>query len=209
MPLDMKELIAFCERTADRLVMQYGEYAFLDRKIKELESEKFKMIAEAAKNRRISVLDAMKEEEAAGRLAPADERIKLCKADLQRISDEMTYPNPVVWMMYKDKAYKGTSSEIATLGDFRRHCEPQGYICTLRFAFLCAYLSKYGKTDLHDRTAYPDATKLSDIYSSEAVTGLLEDDVFLAQWKEREYLITDNKINKWDANSRLPAKNPR
>ncbi len=195
---ELKDIIAFSGQVADRLIMQYGEYVFLSAKIKGLEDEKFRMILAIAKERSIGVQDALKQE-ADGMLKRMNEIIALYRIDLERVSDEMTFPNPLIWMTYKYKAYKGTSSEIATMGDFRRHCAPAGYICTARFGFMRDYMEDKNRININDKARYPDEIKLPDFYLSKEAVGLLADTDFMSEWKRREYLITENKINKWNA----------
>ncbi len=192
-----QKLKVFYEKVVCRLIMQYEEYLFLSEAIRELENERFTSIARVAKEKNTSISTFTGN--LAGRefLKSIDQKISLYKTDLQRLSDEMTYPNHYIWMMYKDKAYQDTSMEIATLADLRRHCSPLGYICTIRFKFFSEYLKEYKKNDLNDYKKYPDNIKLSDFYNFEEITALLEDTDFLIQWKQHEYLITGDTINKW------------
>lgn len=186
------------DRTVQRLVLQYREYAALTQRIAELEAERFAALARIAARDGVRVPAVIVREATIPELEPIRRGIALATRDLQRLSDEMSFANPYIWVMYKYRAYRSTSTEIATLDDLRRHCSPSGYICTIRYAFLRAYLRDHHGVDLDDRVAFPDAMTLPDFAQSTAMTALLNDLEFLEQWKEREYRITDDRINKWD-----------
>jgi hypothetical protein len=193
-----QNLKTFYEEIVERLIMQYREYVFLSEMIQKLENDRFAEAARIAKEKNISISDITQSKKSFAPLRLVDQKIALLKTDLQRLSDEMTYPNHYVWMMYKDKAYKGTSTEIATLADFKRHCSPEGYICTTRFKFMNEYLKRRAGVNLDDDNQYPPTMKLSDFYERSEILKLLEDTDFLAQWKGNEYLVSKNRINKWN-----------
>jgi hypothetical protein len=186
----------FYEKIVDRLILQYEEYLFLSKIIQKLENERFIKIAEIAQKRNIKIQNVIKKEIKS--LNSIDKKIYLYKIDLQRISDEMTYPNHYVWMMYKDKAYKGTNNEIATLGDFKRHCLPTDYICTVRYNFLREFLKKNKKIDLNNNKKYPTNIRFIDFYNKRELINLLTNIDFLIKWKKNEYFISNNTINKWN-----------
>ena len=186
--LDNKEtLMKYCEDVVDRLIMQYKEYVFLNDHIKKLENDKF---AELLKKKDSDKLQTI------------DDKLSLIKIDLDQVSNEMTFANPIIWMMYKYKAYKDTSSEISTLGDFRKHCEPDGYICTERYKFLCKYLKDNYEKDIEDKSIYSDRIDLSDFYIQDFLVKLSQDTKFMNLWKRNEYLISRNKVNKWHTQSK-------
>ncbi|HWA52382.1 MAG TPA: hypothetical protein VG895_05005 [Patescibacteria group bacterium] len=167
----------FAKKTVKRLILQYKEYEILNEEIKKFENEKFKLILKKD-NKKIKELD---------------KKINLLKLDLQQISDEMTFSNPIIWMMYKNEAYKNTSKEIETMRDFRKHCEPDGYICTNRFRFLNNYLNNV----LEDKNIFPDDMLLINLYKQKIIVDLLDNPEFMKKWKDSEYLKTNNQINKW------------
>lgn len=173
----------YCKQVVDRLILQYKEYLYLNKKIKELENKKFAEILKSKSGKKVKLIE---------------DTIALVKTDLNQVSNEMTFANPIIWMMYKYRAYKNTSNEISTLEDFRKHCEPEGYICTARYKFLKEFMRKNLSIDLDNKSLYPDTLELDDFYTKKEITSLLENHQFLKMWKEKEYLITKNKINKWN-----------
>lgn len=184
-------LIKQAENTVERLILQYKEYVMLTDHIQVLETEKLEMLARDAKEKGVSlsvVMASANEDHAVNRW------LSLLKTDVQQVSDEMTFANPLIWMMYKDKAYKGTSTEIKTWKDFKKHCEPEAYICGIRYRFLKSHFASEGKAL---DTMFADDSGLMQIYQSREILDLCLDIDFMEEWKKQEYRKTDDKVNKW------------
>lgn len=166
-------------KIVDRLILQYNEYIALQNEIEKLQNEKLMLITKDISTNEV------------------DKKIKLLKLDQNQISDEMTFADHIIWMIYKYKAYKGKPNEISNLRQFRNHCSPQGYICTTRYNFLRDYVLKSQSIDIDDSTKFSDDTSLKTFYSSVLMTNLLHDLHFLDQWKSNEYFKSNGLINKW------------
>lgn len=171
-----KNELDFYELVVKRLIMQFKEYEHLNLLIKDVESKKF--IYKLKKNYKLT--------------EELDNKLNLLKLDQQRVSDEMTFANPIIWIMYKYKAYKDTNNEIKTVEDFINHCSPVGYICTKRFKFVSRYMKFNKLFDLKDN--------LSKVYKSEALLKIVNNAKFMKLWKQNEYLIKDGRISKWQNN---------
>lgn len=171
------------KKIVKRLILQYGEYEFLQSEIKNLENQKFSLVLK-------------KKNKDDAELKSVNKQLELLQKDLQQVSDEMTFANPIIWIMYKYEAYKNTPKAIKTMYDFRKHCEPDGYICTMRFRFLNKYLETK-KTSLHDKKLFPNEMSLKDLYANKIIIDLLRNYTFMKLWKENEYLKTNGFINKW------------
>lgn len=180
--LNRKKLLEHAEIAVQRLMMQYNEYLLLDRYLRQIEEERFVRLADLAKQtgKPVSML----------RDTPPDESAALVQTLQQRVSDEMTFANPLIWMMYKHRAYKDTSQEIATLDDLRRHCAPADYVCGKRFRFF--NLRHPGVLD-----AFAPTTQLNDVYLHDSVLAASQDHSFMQEWQTHEYAIADNRIAKW------------
>lgn len=154
----------------EKLLVQYKVYISLQEEIK---SDRFKLL----------------------KLDVSDEASKLkmqivLKEDiLARMSDEMTFPTPSLWMMYKYAAYKGTDKEIKTCQDFVDHCSPEGYICTVRYNFFKEYLDIFKVSNPSD--------DLVMLYETEELDKLEQDPKFMEAWLTNEFRIINNKISKW------------
>lgn len=114
---------------------------------------------------------------------------------LQHISDSMKFDNPVVWMMYKHLAYKDTDHPILNIGAFIEHCGGHGDICSKRYLFLRTYLIDSKSTDIE--SVFEKRASLEKLYTNENILKLVEDAVFINEWKKHEYNTIDGKTAKW------------
>lgn len=116
---------------------------------------------------------------------------------LQQLSDAMTFPDPLLWIQYKYYAYQDEAQPITTMHDFRIHCSKPGYICTKRFEFLNRSLINYGCSDLNSNQAYDDMLELSQLFKNKSLNRLLEDELFMNEWKSYEYYKEEGRVAKW------------
>lgn len=118
-------------------------------------------------------------------------------SDKDRIGDEMTYADPVVWMMYKNEAYAGTHHSIDTLGALKEHSIDHGGICAKRFGYIAHFLKTNLNTDILDKEIYPDSMDIKEFYDSEIISNLISNTDFMNAWQKYEYFKLDGKVAKW------------
>lgn len=133
-----------------------------------------------------------------GDTSTLEDEFKSAKAQLQALSDEMTFANPIVWMMYKFEAYKNEAQPIVTMHDFRVHCSKPGYICTKRFNFLNDQLARSGEDVLTDSTVYPDPMSLREVFESRILLSVSNSDDLKEEWNGYEYFTRDGIAAKWE-----------
>ncbi len=114
-----------------------------------------------------------------------------------RIGDEMTYVDPIVWMMYKHKAYLGSDHEITTVGALREHCDDHGGICAKRFHFLSTSIKAKYDTDIKDSKEFSDDMRIEDLYGSELFDAVVSEDDLIRDWQKYEFYKRDDKVAKW------------
>ena len=165
----------------DRLIVQYKEYLFLSAVVSEAETK--------------AVLAKISGTNTSGELG-------IVKKIQNRLSDEMTFYTPHIWMLYKHRAYSGTAKEIATVSDFIDHCSPEGYICTKRFKFLEAWLKENKQVNIRELLLEDDS--FSTLIRHPELQELETNEHLIQQWLEHEFAIVDNTIAKWQ---NLVAKN--
>lgn len=117
-------------------------------------------------------------------------------AQLQALSDAMTFDTPTIWVLYKYQAYKNEAQPIISMQDFRVHCSKPGYICTKRYAFVNKMLAERGTPNLTDETVYPGTLALNQVCS--VFQALEADEVFMELWREREYHTVNGRTAKWE-----------
>jgi nicotianamine synthase len=115
-----------------------------------------------------------------------------------RISDAMTFANPIVWMMYKHQAYKKTSHAITTLGDLKEHCSDPDDICAKRFHFLSQSLRQWYAKNITDTAQFPDATPLEHIYQSAMLQSVVHNKKCMHLWEKAEYYLDKGRVAKWE-----------
>ncbi len=114
-----------------------------------------------------------------------------------RIGDEMTYADPIVWMMYKHKAYLGSDHEITTVGALREHSDDHGGICAKRFDFLSTSIKVKYRKDIRDPKEFSNDVLIEDLYESELLDKIVSDENFMHDWQRHEFYKKDGKVAKW------------
>jgi hypothetical protein len=115
----------------------------------------------------------------------------------QKISDSMTFSNPIVWMMYKYHAYQGTNHQISTYGDLKKHSLEHDGICSKRFNFLKNYLYESYEFDILDERVFSNDLYLKEFFQDKTIQQLLQNKDFIKQWRHYEFYIENKKVAKW------------
>lgn len=115
-----------------------------------------------------------------------------------RIGDEMTYADPIVWMMYKHQAYLRTDHKITIMRELRDHCNDHGGICAKRFNFLFVFIkTKYSK-NITDPKEFPNDMRIEEFYESELMDLVVSDEDFMNQWRKYEFYKRNERVAKWE-----------
>lgn len=126
--------------------------------------------------------------------------IALLQRDRQQISDEMTFGNHIIWLMYKHKAYQHTPKALTTLGALITHCAPVDDICHQRWEFLRKHVPEIA-------TDFPSSTPLGKLYQEPKLLTLLSNLPFLERWKDQEFYRHGSSIRKWKKHYSRADKN--
>lgn len=184
------------DSVVQRLIMQFREYDNWVKVIANLESEILQQATNIARSSGQPLGTVMAASYTDPELQALSSQLALARIDQQRISDEMSYQNHIVWMMYKYAAYIGTPSAIPTVGAFQRHCSPKDYICTKRYTFLKHWLIERD-IDMENEIRFPKDMPLDEYFRQPIFTDLVKDIEFQKQWKKHEYYVADGNIAKW------------
>lgn len=114
------------------------------------------------------------------------------------IGDEMKYADPIIWMMYKHKAYLNSNHAILTFKDLKHHCVDHGGICAKRFNFLRQSILEIYKKDILDTKIFKDSMSIEDFYTDETLEDLVLNQKFMDTWTLHEYHEKNGKVAKWD-----------
>lgn len=130
-----------------------------------------------------------------------DDLAKL-KNEQMRVAEAMKFDNPLIWLIYKRRAYiedkykavnKGES--IITFKNLVEHCEVDG-TCSKRFDFLNKFWAqKYGKS----LTEYIEDKNidLEDLAKRKEFLDVTLELIRNGQWSDFENFTKDGGINKW------------
>lgn len=141
--------------------------------------------------------------------AQAEARLKFFRdksQNLQEIGDAMTFANPLVWLLYKRRAYVREDRrevnggiEIDTLNALIDHCSSDG-ICAKRFHFINRKWSeKYGKVLLEYilEQGHSGDMDLEALSTLQEYIELSQKVVETAEWGIFEYFKEDGVVKKW------------
>ncbi len=187
MPQDT--ILKEARKSVDALLAQYGEYLLAHQQLEDIRGQKMAAAAKTAKEQKIKLSEIIMHPGDYAGVAALAGKEKEGEIKLQAISDSMFFENPVVWMMYKYFAYRGTPAELSTMRDFRAHCSKPDYICTKRFTFVGT------KTDL---ARFSDDAELPSVYASAALLKLVEHKEFMDAWRAYEFHKDGDRIAKWE-----------
>jgi len=197
--MSTEEILTLAERVVNwELLPQYEAYVGLKAVVRALEDRKMHASVELARSDSTTLSSVLRDSRGSPYIEDLSERIFLAKAQLASISDAMKFDTPIIWMMYKYKAYLGTSTAIQTLADLTLHCAKPGYICTKRFAYVNDYLKDNGRASLLDSTAYPKTVSLPEMYERPEILVLANDGEFMKGWMNHEYHHQGNRVAKWE-----------
>ncbi|MDP3778786.1 MAG: hypothetical protein Q8R30_01900 [bacterium] len=191
-------VIAKAEEAVEKLLVQYREYQSVQLHIEKLKKEQLEMAVDLSKQQgeKISAILSKKSS------YPTLQALAECQIEeekrLQAISDAMMFADPIVWMMYKYKAYLETPSAIRTVKDLKKHCAKDDYICTKRFMFLNEYVKRNSGIDITDVNCFPDDMPLPELYGQEFVVALVKNKEFLRLWETQEYYKEGERVAKWE-----------
>ncbi len=159
-------------KTVKRLIQQYKEYVSLGDEISKLKRE-LVCIKISHKHKEFDLLST---------------KIELKEILQNRISDEMSFKDPVIWILYKYFAYKGTNKNMNSLYDLIQHCLPEDYVCTKRFKYLSKYI---------DFSKFEKGIRLNRLVNLPEVKKIVANTDFMVGWQRYEYHIENGKIAKW------------
>ncbi|MDP3771281.1 MAG: hypothetical protein Q8R16_03200 [bacterium] len=191
----MTDHLHHAEIAVERLLTQYREYLDAMRAIEQQRSKKLAHVAEISRQHGMSIQDVLAQDDAYETLRDDARIIRLLERDRDQIADAMTFANPLIWIMYKDRAYRGTSQAIRDWAAFKLHCAPEGYICGKRFRFLERHLQD--TRSIAFATAFADHMPLAEVCTQPLIIGLLDDRGCMETWEQQEYHRTDGAVTKW------------
>jgi hypothetical protein len=115
----------------------------------------------------------------------------------KRIGDKMFFPNPVVWILYKYRAYQGTNHSLNTWEDLITHSMSHDGICKKRLQFLTHAIRACTGIDLLNPEELSRSMPLNAVATHNALDAILKSPSYSEQWNFHEYYCEDGKVAKW------------
>lgn len=196
--LDRKTILRDAEEEVDELLEMFEEWSDLNDKVSEIEDQIFAEAVNVAAEKEIDiskVTDGEVENEKV-------EELKQEKSEVENektaVGHQMKFKNPVVWIMYKRKAYIGTNDEMRTVEDFRKHCQVPDGICTKRYIFTKEYCEENMDWNIENDQDFSPEMELDDLYRDERIISLVQNDDFMRQWRNHELNMNGERPAKWE-----------
>jgi hypothetical protein len=117
-------------------------------------------------------------------------------ADRQRISDEMRFADPIVWILYKYHAYQGTHHALSTWGELIAHSRGHDGICGKRLRWLERKVASYG-VEIMKEESIPLRSSLLEVAALPMIEQIASDNECMTEWRQYEYEEYDGNVAKW------------
>jgi hypothetical protein len=128
--------------------------------------------------------------------------------EAQELSDGIIFENPLVWLLYKRRAYTredrsiaaNGGEEIATLQNLIKHTNNDG-VCAKRFHFLNQFWrERFGGKSIEEYVAEhgsPSDLDLEELAASKEFLELTQILIESGEWNGHEYFSEDKTVKKW------------
>lgn len=137
-------------------------------------------------------------EEKAKEFEKLEKEFAKIKNDMAILWDDMKYDNPIIWLQYKNHAYRWTSSEIPTIWEFIKHCfKNLDYICGRRIDFFAKNLEKKFGINIYELEPNMTFDEFLETYHKE-LWELCQDEKFMNLWLRYEYFTIWERTAKWE-----------
>jgi len=196
--LDEESIIQDAESEVNQLLEMFQDWSSLNDKVSDIEDEIFSEAVEIAAEKNVKVSQLTEGE-------IEDEQIEVLREKKQELEEEkksvghnMKFKNPVVWIMYKRKAYIDTNDEMRDMKDFREHCQVPGGICTARYVFIKEYCEQNLDWNIDSDESFSPEIPLDDVYVDERIISLVQNEEFMREWRLYELDMEDGEPAKWE-----------
>lgn len=137
-------------------------------------------------------------EEKAKKFEEIEKNLLEIKNKMNILWDDMKFDNPIIWMQYKNQAYKNSSSEIPTIWALIKHCfKNLDYICGKRIDFFAKHFEKKFGIDIYEIDENMSFDDFLEKYSHE-LKEICQDEKFMNLWLRYEYFTIWEKTAKWE-----------
>lgn len=137
-------------------------------------------------------------EEKAKKFEELEKNFSKIKNQMNNLWDDMKFDNPIIWMQYKNQAYKNSSSEIPTLWALIKHCfKNLDYICGKRIDFFAKHFKNKFGIDIFEIDENMSFDDFLETYKNE-LNNICQDEKIMNLWLRYEYFTVWERTAKWE-----------
>ena len=196
--LDKQTVLEDAEKEVEELLEMFEEWSNLNDKVSEIEDQIFSKAVTVAAEKEVDVSKVTEGEIESEIVEELKEKKENVEEEKKSVGRNMKFKNPVVWIMYKRKAYIGTNDEMRDMKDFREHCEVPDGICTARYIFIKEYCEENLDWNIDEDEDFSPEMDLDKSYQDERIISLVQNDDFMWEWRSHELNVENGRPAKWE-----------
>lgn len=196
--LDKQNILEDAEEEVEELLEMFEKWSELNDKVSELEDKIFQQAVKEAEEKDAEIPDLVEGRETSEKIEELREQKNKIEENKASVGRQMKFKNPVVWIMYKRKAYVGTNDEMRTVKDFREHCQVPDGICTKRYIYTKEYCEENLGWNIDDDNSFRPKMALNKLYQDERIISLVQDNDFMEEWRSHELNMEGERPAKWE-----------
>ncbi len=196
--LDKETILEDAEREVEELLDMFDQWSQLNNKVSEIEDKIFSKAVTVATENSIDISKVTEGKFKNDDVERLKEEKRAVEEEKKAVGQSMKFKNPVVWIMYKRKAYIGTNDEMRVMQDFREHCQVPDGICTARYIFIKEYCEEKLGWNIDSNNDFDRDLSLKRLYNDDKIISLVQDDEFMERWRSHELNMADGRPAKWE-----------
>ncbi len=114
----------------------------------------------------------------------------------RRISNQMFFADPIVWIRYKHVAYQGTVQALTSWHDLIEHSMSHDGICGKRLNWLISTAAKQG-VDILSSKVISAETSLEIVATLPIIVQIADSPEAMTGWRTYEYYKHKGQVQKW------------
>ena len=196
--LEEQNILEDAKKEVEGLLEMFEEWSDLNNEVSGIEDQIFSKAVEVAAEKEVEVSKVTEGEVKSEKVEELKEKKRDVESEKKAVGHQMKFKNPVVWIMYKRKAYIGTNDEMRDMKDFREHCEVPDGICTARYIFIEDYCEENMDWNIDNDEDFNPKMDLDELYQDQRIISLVQNEDFMERWRGHELNMEDGRPAKWE-----------
>lgn len=196
--LEEQNILEDAKKEVEGLLEMFEEWSDLNNEVSGIEDQIFSKAVEVAAEKEVEVSKVTEGEVKSEKVEELKEKKRDVESEKKSVGRQMKFKNPVIWIMYKRKAYIGTNDEMRDMKDFREHCEVPDGICTARYIFIEDYCEENMDWNIDNDEDFNPKMDLDELYQDQRIISLVQNEDFMERWRGHELNMEDGRPAKWE-----------